>query len=102
MNRTSTLGTCGLTPEALAAASAELGLAPRPQTSLDTVKREAKHSGCPIVIEHVTGRWLVVMPGGAVLGAGGEAQGAFWAEQTAWEMCGDSDYRVDQERVVGL
>lgn len=73
----------------------------RPQTSMDTIKLEARHTGSPIVIEHVTGRWLVVLPGGAVLGASGEPQGAFWAEHTAWEMDGGNDYQVELERVVG-
>ena len=91
----------GLTSAALAEASAALGLKSRPQTSLDTLRLEARHIGSPIVIEHVTGRWLVVLPGGAVLGAGGDAQGAFWAEQTAWEMCGEGDYQVVVDRVVG-
>lgn len=73
----------------------------RPQTSMDTIKLEARHTGSPIVIEHVTGRWLVVLPGGAVLGASGEPQGAFWAEHTAWEMDGGNDYQVVVDRVVG-
>ena len=96
MNRTSTLGTSGLDRKSLTAAGVV-----RPQTSLDTLRLEARHIGSPIVIEHVTGRWLVVLPGGAVLGSGGDAQGAFWAEQTAWEMCGEGDYQVVVDRVVG-
>jgi hypothetical protein len=74
----------------------------RPQTSLNDIKLEARHTGCPIVIEHATGRWIVVMPGGAVLGTGGEAKGAFWAEHTAWEMDNGNDYQVILDRVVGL
>ena len=101
MQRINPLGTCGLDRAALTAAGVELGLKPRPQTSLDAIKLEARRTGSPIVIEHTTGRWLVVLPGGAVLGAGGDAQGAFWAEQTAWEMCGESDYQVVVDRVVG-
>ena len=96
MQRINPLGTCGLDRAALTAAGVV-----RPQTSLDAIKLEARRTGSPIVIEHTTGRWLVVLPGGAVLGAGGDAQGAFWAEQTAWEMCGESDYQVVVDRVVG-
>jgi hypothetical protein len=73
----------------------------RPQTSMDTIKLEARHTGSPIVIEHVAGRWLVVLPGGAVLGASGEPQGAFWAEHTAWSIDGGNDYQVVVDKVVG-
>ena len=96
MDRNQPLGTTGLDRKSLTAAGVV-----RPQTSLDTIKLEARHSGSPIVIEHITGRWLVVLPGGAVLGSGGDAQGAFWAEQTAWEMCGESDYQVVVSEVAG-
>lgn len=95
MNRINPLGICGISRAELTAAGVV-----RPQTSMDTIKLEARFSGSPIVIEHVTGRWLVVMPGGAVLGAGGDAQGAFWAEQTAWEMDKGSGYQVIVDRVV--
>lgn len=90
------LGVCGLDRSSLTDAGVI-----RPQTSMDSIKLEARQTGSPIVIEHVTGRWLVVLPGGAVLGASGEPQGAFWAEHTAWSMDGGNDYQVVVDRVVG-
>ena len=97
MNRNQPLGTCGISREELTAAGVV-----RPTTTLDTIKLYARHTGCPIVIQHVTGRWLVVLPGGAVLGAGGAALSAFEAEQTAWEMDGGMDYQVEIGKVVAL
>jgi hypothetical protein len=74
----------------------------RPQVSMDDIKREARYTGSPVVIEHVSGRWLVVMPGGAVLGTStAEPMGAFEAEHTAWSMDNGNDYQVVQDKVVG-
>jgi hypothetical protein len=88
---------CGLGRNDMTAAGAS-----RPQVSMNDIKLEARHTGCPVVIEHVSGRWIAVMPGGAVIGtSSAEPMGAFEAEHLAWSMDNGNDYQVELERVVG-
>lgn len=85
---------CGLSRDEMTAAGVS-----RPQVSLDDIKREARYTGSPVVIEHVSGRWLVVMPGGPVFGTStAEPMGAFEAEEAAQGIGG---YTVEIGRVVG-
>ena len=88
---------CGLSRDEMTAAGVS-----RPQVSMDDIKREARYTGSPVVIEHVSGRWLVVLPGGAVLGTStAQPMGAFEAEHTAWSLDNGTDYQVFVDRVVG-
>ena len=85
---------CGLSRNELTAA----GLS-RPVTTMDAIKLEARHLNSRIVIECVGHGWIVVMPGGAVIGTHTPLS-AFEAEHTAWEM-GEDEYQVIVDRMVG-
>jgi hypothetical protein len=88
---------CGLSRAEMTVAGAD-----RPQVSMNDIKLEARHTGCPVAIEHVSGRWIVVLPGGAVIGtSSAEPMGAFEAEHMAWSMDNGNDYQVLIDRVVG-
>jgi hypothetical protein len=78
----------------------------RSAITLDVVKLHAKMQNAPQVIASVVdpSRWLVVTPGGSVMGTSLTPMGAAEAEELAWNMAarmGWADPQVKMDGRVG-